>query len=126
MRIIFVNLKPISSRGGAERWIYMVSKTLKNLGYEVAVAVPDNQRREVVIEGIDHIFYKSFSYYLFEKLSILNLYPPFLNFKTDEKGDIFYVSTVHSIFLFKKIIKMKKKLIIGTHDLFIPNNNKSV
>ncbi len=121
MKIAFLNLKPLSHKGGAEKWIGIVCNLLREQGDEVVVLVPSDRAWESDISGCKHIFYKSRIHTLFEKLGFLNLFPPFLNVTLPDDIDVIYVPTVHPLLLFRSVVKQKKKLLIGTHDLFIPN-----
>jgi glycosyltransferase involved in cell wall biosynthesis len=126
MKIAFVNLQPISYNGGAERWIRAVCKMLLERGHDVLIFVPSNRDVREKILGIEHVFFKSRAYALFKKLGMYNLFPPFLNYRFNEEVDVVYVATIHPLLLFKSVLKGNKKLIIGTHDLFIPNKRLGI
>lgn len=121
MKIAFVNLQPINHNGGAERWIRAVCKMLTESGQDVLIFVPSDRAGRERILGIEHVFFRSKVYSLFKKLGICNLLPPFLDYRFNEEADVVYVPTIHPLLLFKSVLKANKKLIIGTHDLFIPN-----
>jgi len=121
MKIAFFNLQPLDRNGGAETWIRKVCSMFKSIGDEVVIIVPSDRNRREIICGLEHIFFRTKIYSLLEKLGLKNLYPPFLNYKFSDEVDAVYVPTIHPLLLFKSVLKRNSKLIIGTHDLFIPN-----
>lgn len=121
MKIAFFNLQPLDRNGGSETWIRKVFSMFKNNGDEVVIIVPSDRNRREIICGLEHIFFRSKMYSLLEKLGLKNLFPPFLDYKFSDEVDAVYVPTIHPLLLFKSVLKRKRKLIIGTHDLFIPN-----
>ena len=122
MKIAFFNLQPLDRNGGSETWIKKVCSILNNNGDNVVIIVPSDRNRRENISGLEHIFFRSRMYSLLEKLGLKNLFPPFLNYKLfDDEVDAVYIPTIHPLLLFRSVLKRKKKLIIGTHDLFIPN-----
>lgn len=126
MKVSFVNLKPLSNRGGAEKWISEVGHIIEDMGNEVEILVPSCENNIAEIAGFKHIFYKSRIFILMKRLKLLNFYPPLLNIPLDNNLGVVYVTTIHSLLLFKKVIKLNTKLIVGTHDLFIPNHSVGV
>ena len=122
MKVSFVNLKPLSHRGGAEKWIYEVGRMIVEEGNEAEILIPSDENKVMDILGFKHIFYKSKFFIIMKRLNLLNFYPPLLIIPSNYNSEIFYVPTIHSLLLFKKVLKYKKKLIVGAHDLFIPNH----
>ena len=59
MKVSFVNLKPLSNRGGAEKWISEVGHIIEDMGNEVEILVPSCENNIAEIAGFKHIFYKS-------------------------------------------------------------------
>lgn len=121
MKIAFFNLQPLDRNGGSETWIRKVCNIFNNNGDEVVIIIPSDKNRREIISGLEHIFFRSRMYSLLEKLGLKNLFSPFLDYKFSNEADVVYVPTIHPLFLFKSVLKQKKKLIIGAHDLFIPN-----
>ena len=108
--------------GGAEKWISEVGRMIEEDGNEVEILIPSDENKVADICGFKHIFYKSKFFIIMKRLNLLNFYPPFLNIPNCYGSEIVYISSVHSLLSFKKILKHKQKLIIGTHDLFIANH----
>ena len=88
MKVSFVNLKPLSHRGGAEKWIYEVGRMIVEEGNEAEILIPSDENKVMDILGFKHIFYKSKFFIIMKRLNLLNFYPPLLIIPSNYNSEI--------------------------------------
>ena len=126
MRIAIVSHAPLSFSGGAEKWIREVSLALTSRGHSVDVYTPADSRSSMIkpVEfGVREIPYRSRSLSLLRKLGLANFLPPFANPRLIMDYDVVYSASIYYVRLF---LRRRGRLIVGTHDLFLPNRSVGV
>lgn len=120
MRIGIVLPGPISYLGGAEFWVREIYKEVLKTSQQVTIFVPEEN-----FDNLNHLedlpikIYDSKIYRVFKKLDLLNFYPPFIPYhKEFASYDTIYTTSMHCVRIFRR---HKGKVVVGTHDAFVPN-----
>lgn len=116
----------MSFGGGGEQWLISVIKKLSANGINVEVYVPkvyENEEKSVMEKlNIPFIFYNSLSIKVFHSLNADNFVWPFIGIKLKKKYDAIYIPSIYPILF---IFRNNLRIVIGTHDFYLPNKKIS-
>jgi len=119
-RVAIVSKFSLSFGGGGEHWIQKVAQYLTQNGYHVTFFIPDIYKNEKNDDKFEVKYYYSRTVRIFSKLNLLNFAWPFILFNIKEEDyDIVYIPSIYAV---RFIFSFRGKILLGTHDYYLPNS----